>query len=153
MSALEAIQLLESYVRDFPCEPDLNKRAEDIASTLMQIRHVMSELVMQKEQLEEQLDKLLDQEGIEGSRTYTAGRYKVVLKKSSYFYFDKKSFASKGDMLPQEYNPVSIKEEFHLDERKLCEIETIAPDYVKEMLSEFFVLKNSKLNVTVGLRS
>lgn len=141
------------YLNDFPIldENFLQKqKIKELAESLEFKTKLISRLLVEKEQDEEQLRLLVGHDKAhEGRISYECDEYNIRITTGWNWSFDKKEYEIMKSHIPQCFNPVVQKIEYKLDKDILRDIETYSSGEEREMLFNIFSKKEKKMNVIV----
>lgn len=112
------------------------------------LHHIIAQYQREREVCESSIVTLLNHT-IKGQKTYTVGQHAVEIVTGLNFSLDKKKYEEFGEMLPNEFNPVQVKESYYLDKKKieLCRERGCAA--YNEILDEMITTKDKKLSVKI----
>ncbi len=120
----------------------------DCVITLEQISYQVAELSRIKEELEARLAALLEHHD-DGAKTYTFQKWKVTCKSGYIYSLDKDEYECIGARLPKRFNPVTVKQTYHLDKQIIRDAERYCSEEELAMLNSMIKKKPSKLHVKI----
>ena len=125
-----------------------NDELQDLISTLNSINYQVAELLRIKEELEPRVAKLLEH-GDDGSKTYTAGRYKVTCKSGWIYSLNKEEYEINGARMPACFKVVKQRIAYDVDKNAIKDIEKYGNADDLNLLASFVSKKPSKLNIKI----
>ena len=128
--------------------PNKDEAIADMVGALNTIAYQMAELARIKEELEARVSAMLEH-GDDGSQTYTVGKFKVTCTAGYIYSVDKEEYEIMHARLPGRFNPVTIKQTYHLDKQIIRDAERFCSADEKALFDTMFSKKPSKLNVKV----
>jgi hypothetical protein len=121
---------------------------QDLISTLNNINFQIAELLRIKESLEPRVVELLGH-GDDGSKTYTAGKWKVTAKTGYIYSLNKDEYQISASKLPQCFNFVKQRISYDIDKSVLRDAEKYASREELEIIATMVSKKPSKINVKI----
>jgi hypothetical protein len=122
---------------------------KDNVITLNLINYQIAELSRIKEELEARVSALLEH-GEDYSQTYTVDKYKVTVKSGWTYSLNKDEYECVGNLLPKRFNPVSIKQTYHLDKQTIRDAERFCSEKELELFHSMISKKPSKLSLKIS---
>lgn len=120
----------------------------DLINTLNNINYQLAELSRIKETIEPRVAELL-QHGDDGSKTYTAGKFKVTAKTGYIYSLNKEEYTINAARLPACFNFVKQRISFDIDKSVLRDAEKYASAEELELIATMVSKKPSKLNIKI----
>jgi signal transduction histidine kinase len=125
---------------------------QDLANTINNINFQIAELSRIKEALEPRLSSLLNH-GEDGSKSYIAGKYKVVITTGFNYTLNKEEYAINSGRLPKCFNFVKQRVAYDIDKLVLKDAEKYASAEELELIATMVSKKAKKLHIklTAGI--
>ena len=135
---------------DFEISPQSlqEQDVQETARTLETVNYQIAELSRIKEELESRLCALCEH-GDEGQKTYTHGKFKVIVTTGYIFSLDKEEYELMKNHIPECFNPVKTKMIYEVDKKIIKDIEKYGSETDKELIYGFVSKKPKKLHVRV----
>jgi len=136
---------------EYLADPEVirNNELQDLISTLNNINFQIAELSRIKEALEPKVSALL-QHGEDGSKSYTAGRYKVTVTTGYNYTLDKEEYAILGSRIPACFNIVTQRIAYDLNKTAIRDAEKYASAEELDLISKMVLKKPKKLHVKIS---
>lgn len=121
---------------------------QDLIGTLNNVNFQIAELLRIKEALEPRVIELLEH-GDDGSKTYTAGKWKVTAKTGYIYTLNKDEYQISAGKLPKCFNFVKQRISYDIDKGVLRDAEKYASSEELEIIATMVSKKPSKINVKI----
>lgn len=126
----------------------LEEQIKDYARTLELVNYQIAELARIKEELEQKLYEKLNHPD-EGQKSYVYGKYNITVKSGWIYSLNKDEYEVISDHIPAIFNPVEIKESYHINKSIIRNAEKYASKEELDLLSQIIEKKPSKINVKI----
>ena len=144
-------------------EVDPMQELKEHANNLNEINLQIAELVQYKEQLERHLienlgrarfhniDGKIEMTDVthEGSRSHVIGKFKLEIKTDINISVKASEYEAYRMQIRKEFDPITIKETYHVNKRILSDIDTYGSDSDKVMIGKFIQRKYAKPHIKV----
>lgn len=122
---------------------------KEYAQTLNLVNYQIAELSRIKEQLEEKLAKQIEHPD-EGQKSYTYDKYQITIKTGWIYSLNKSEYEVIGQRLPEVFNPIEVKETYHINKQVIRNAEKYASEQELQLLAQIIEKKPSKLYVKIS---
>ncbi len=144
-------------------EVDPMQEIKEHAANLNEINLQIAELVQYKEQLERHLIEKLGRARFhhidgkieitdvthEGMQSHSIGKFKLEIKTDVNFSVKASEYEAYRNQIRKEFNPITIKETYHVNKRILNDMEVYGSDSDKVMIGKFIQRKYAKPHVSI----
>lgn len=120
----------------------------DNIKALEDLNEIIAKATLEKESL---VKSIIDELGhqYEGSKTYTYDIYKIECKTPMIYSLDKKAYEEGQYFIDDIFNPVRAKVSYDVEKAAFEKAMQLAPDYVREALTQLITKKPGKAGVTI----
>ena len=144
-------------------EVDPMQEIKEHANNLNEINLQIAQLVQYKEQLERHLIEKLGRARFhhidgkiemtdvthEGMQSHAVGKFKLEIKTDVNFSVKASEYEAYRNQIRKEFNPITIKETYHVNKRILNDMEVYGSDSDKVMIGKFIQRKYAKPHIKV----